>query len=622
MQYLSIENASKSYGDKILFKNINLSVSKGDRIALIAKNGSGKSTLMRTIAGLEGLEGENAKMYISKEINISILDQDPIFDKGLTVLDAIYNSEHPKIKAMKNYQAQLLSGSEDGLRKAMLQMDDFRAWDADARAKEILAKLEIKSLDAVVDELSGGQKKRLALASLILEEPDFLIMDEPTNHLDIEMIEWLEDYLSQPNITLLMVSHDRYFIEKVCNEIIELDRGHLYMYRGTYSQYLEKKEARLANEAVNFDKNRKLFKRELEWMRRQPQARTTKAKSRIDDFYEIKDKVSDRRQDEEMSIMIEPVRMGSKILELHNVSKSYDNKRILNSFTYKFKKAERLGIVGKNGSGKSTFLKLITERLAPDGGKVVVGETIQFGYYGQDGLDLSNDKMVIDVIRDIADYIPLAKGLKLTAESLLERFLFPRSQHRVYISQLSGGEKRRLYLLTVLMKNPNFLILDEPTNDLDILTLNVLEDYLMDYPGCLIVVSHDRYFMDKLIDHLFVFEGDGEITDFPGNYTEYRFALKNPDSKTNTEVGSSAASATVSEQVSDNKRNFELNKELKTIEKQLEKLEKRKEEINALFENPELNHEDLMKYSKELESINEEISTKEEKWMEISEQLI
>lgn len=621
MQYLSIENASKSYGDKILFQNINLSVSKGDRIALIAKNGSGKSTLMRTIAGYEGLEGENAKLFISKEITISILDQDPNFEKGINVLDAIYNSEHPKIKAMKNYQSQLLSGSEEGIKKAMLQMDDCRAWDADAKAKEILERLEINRLDAVVDELSGGQKKRLALASIILEEPDFLILDEPTNHLDIEMIEWLEDYLCQPNITLLMVSHDRYFIEKVCNEIIELDRGNLYTYRGTYSQYLEKKEARLANEAANFEKNKKLFKRELEWMRRQPQARTTKAKSRIDDFYEIKDKVSDRRWEEEMRIIIEPERLGSKILELHNVSKSYGNVKILNPYTYKFKKGERLGIVGKNGSGKSTFLKLITNKLPPDTGKIVVGETIKFGYYGQEGLDLSTDKTVIDVIREVAEYIPLAKGLKLSAENLLEKFLFPRSQHRVYISQLSGGEKRRLYLLKILMKNPNFLILDEPTNDLDILTLNVLEDYLLDYPGCLIIVSHDRYFMDKLVDHLFVFKGNGEIEDFPGNYTEYRLSISRSDSSTRDSLLKPSRHS-LSEHTSNNKRNFELSKELKAIEKQLEKLEKRKKEINAYFENRELGHEDLIKYSKELQEINQDISAKEERWLEISERLV
>lgn len=620
MQYLSIENASKSYGDKILFQNINLSLSKGDRIALIAKNGSGKSTLMRTIAGYEGLEGENAKLFISKDITISILDQNPNFEKGITVLDAIYNSEHPKIKAMKNYQLQLSSGSEEGIKKAMLLMDDCSAWDVGAKAKEILERLEINRLDAVVDELSGGQKKRLALASIILEEPDLLILDEPTNHLDIEMIEWLEDYLCNSNITLLMVSHDRYFIEKVCNEIIELDRGNLYTYRGTYSQYLEKKEARLANEAASHDKNKKLFKRELEWMRRQPQARTTKAKARIDNFYEIKNKVSGRLREEEMKIIIEPERLGSKILELHNVSKSFGDVKILKPFTYKFKKGERLGIVGKNGSGKSTFLKLITNQLPPDTGKIVVGETIKFGYYGQEGLELSTDKTVIDVIREEADYIPLAKGLKLTAESLLEKFLFPRSQHRVYISQLSGGEKRRLYLLKILMKNPNFLILDEPTNDLDILTLNVLEDYLLDYPGCLIVVSHDRYFMDKLVDHLFVFKGDGEIEDFPGNYTEYRMAKFHPDSST-TESLLKPSMHSLSEQTTNNKKNYELSKELKAIEKQLDKLEKRKKEINRYFENSELNLEDLIKYSKELQEINRDISNMEERWLEISEQM-
>ncbi|MFZ1455308.1 MAG: ABC-F family ATP-binding cassette domain-containing protein, partial [Saprospiraceae bacterium] len=491
MQYLLLENVSRSYGEKVLFKNVNLSISKGDKIALIAKNGSGKTTLLKVIGGEEGSDGENAKITISKEIKTAILKQDPVFDPNATALETIFDTDNEAIVAVRDYEKALTSKDEALLQKCVTRIEDLKAWDLESRIHEILNKLKITDFNQKTGEMSGGQKKRLALAKILIEEPDFLILDEPTNHLDIEMIEWLENFLQQPNLTLFMVTHDRYFLERICNEIIELDNGQTYMYRGNYSQYLEKREARIINDAINLEKTKKLFSKELDWMRRQPQARSTKAKSRIDDFYDIKEKAQVRLNDDEMKINIAASRLGSKILEAHSIVKSFGDKKILDGFTYKFKKGERIGIVGANGTGKSTFLKIITQQLPPDGGKIVVGDTIVFGYYTQDGLIVNEDKMVIDVIRDIAEYIPLDKGFKLSAESLLEKFLFPRPQQRVLVSQLSGGEKRRLYLLTILMKNPNFLILDEPTNDLDIITLNVLEEYLLDFPGCLIIVTHD-----------------------------------------------------------------------------------------------------------------------------------
>ena len=613
MQYLSLENVTRSYGEKVLFRNVSLSISKGEKIALVAKNGSGKSTLLRVIAGLEGAEGENAKIFISKEIRTAFLTQDPFFEKGASVLEAVFSSQNPVVLAVKDYENAVQSGNAAALEKTVSQMDDLKAWDAESRIKEILDKLKISNLSQKVDEMSGGQKKRLALAKILIDEPDFLILDEPTNHLDLEMIEWLENYLQNPSITLFMVTHDRYFLDSVCNEIVELENGNFYTYRGNYSSYLEKKEARLMNEAANYDKTKKLFSRELEWMRRQPQARSTKAKARIDDFYEIKDKVSNRPKNDEVTIQILPARLGSKILELHQVSKKFGEKVILEPFTYKFKPGERVGIIGPNGTGKSSFLKLITGQLPSDTGKIVVGDTVVFGYYSQDGLWLAEDKMVIDVIRDIAEFIPLEKGYKLTAESLLERFLFPRSQQRVYVSQLSGGEKRRLYLLTVLMKNPNFLILDEPTNDLDIVTLNVLQDYLMDFPGCLVIVTHDRYFMDNMVDHLFILEGGGKVRDYNGSYSEYIH-----EKKSGKEKAEKSGPKEVAEEIpTENKLSYEQRKELNRLEKDIEKLEEKKKEILVHFDRSDIGHEEVMKLSAELENIQKQIAEKELRWLEL-----
>ena len=523
MNYLTLENVSKSFGDKVLFENLNFQMNKGDKVALVAKNGAGKTTLLKVIAGHEPAEGENPLVQYRRDIRIGYLTQDPFFREGHTILEAVFESKNPKVQATREYEKALMNPeNEQVMQSAMQHLDDLEAWDFKARIEEILGKLKINDLEKRIAHLSGGQRKRLALAQILIDEPEFLILDEPTNHLDLDMIEWLEEYLQQPNLTIFMVTHDRYFLERVCSHIIELDGGRLYKYKGSYSDFLEKKSMREDNIAVVLDKTKKLFKKELEWMRRQPKARGTKAKSRIDTFYKIEEKATQKISKDRIQIDMKGSRLGSKILEANYISKSYGDLKLIDNFAYKFKKGEKVGIVGPNGSGKSTLLKILTKEIRPDSGKIVVGGTVIFGHYTQDGIQLENDKRVVDVVRDVAEYIPLAKGQKLTAEQLLERFLFDRKHQQVYISQLSGGERRRLYLLTVLMENPNFLILDEPTNDLDIITLNILENFLMDFQGCVVVVTHDRFFMDKIVDHLFVFKGKGEVSDFPGNYSDYR----------------------------------------------------------------------------------------------------
>ncbi|MEE9437909.1 MAG: ABC-F family ATP-binding cassette domain-containing protein [Saprospiraceae bacterium] len=613
MQYLFLENVSKSYGEKTLFESLSLSISKGDKIALVAKNGSGKTTLLRVIAGDEAPEGENAKIHFAKNIKISYLKQDPQLNPKATALEAVLESDNPAIQAIQKYEMAVLEKDEIKIQEQIAIVEDLKAWDIEVRIKEILTKLKLDKLDQTVSTMSGGQKKRVALAKILIDNPDFLILDEPTNHLDLEMIEWLEIFLTNSNLTIFMVTHDRYFLEKVCNEIIELDMGKIHVYRGNYSQFLEKKANRIANDAVNLDKTKKLYTKELQWMRRQPKARGTKAKSRIDTFYDIKDKAHQKLDNDELKISIKAARMGSKILEAHAITKKFDKTPIINSFSYKFKKGERVGIVGPNGAGKTTFLKILTKDMRPDGGKVVIGDTVVFGYYTQSGINLSEDKRVIEVIRDIAEYIPLEKGKKMTAETLLERFMFPRPQQQVYVSQLSGGERRRLYLLTILMANPNFLILDEPTNDLDLVTLNVLEEYLLDFPGCLIIVSHDRYFMDKIVDHLFILKGDGEIQDFPGNYTDYRYKLK--DEK--PEKGEVSEEKIEEKEVK--KASYEQRKTYNRLYKEIEKLEIKKVAITEAFNDLTLTQEKVTNLSKELSEIKSKIEEKEELWMELAE---
>jgi len=619
MNYLLLENVSKSYGDKILFENINLSINKGDKIGLIAKNGSGKSTLLRVISGEENAEGENSKILVNKDISIAFLKQEPYFDGESTLIDSIFDMDDPKIIAIKKYEEALVRNDSIALEKAIAQLEDLKAWNIENEIKEVLFKLKIPELDKKINQISGGQKKRLALAKLIIKNPEFVILDEPTNHLDIDMIEWLEDYLGNKNLTLFMVTHDRYFLENTCNRIVELDRGNLYVYSGNYSSYLEKKAERTHNEAITVDKLKKLYKKELEWLRRQPKARGTKSKSRIDRAQQIKEKASKAIYNDAISIDIETKRLGGKILELYNIDKSYGDLKILEDFSYKFKRFEKLGIVGDNGVGKSTFINIIMKLLKPDSGKVVIGETVQFGYFAQQGLDLTQDKTVIDLIRDIAEYLPMSNGRKLTAEQLLEKFLFSRKHQQIYISQLSGGEKRRLQLLKVLMKNPNFLILDEPTNDLDIITLNILEEYLLGFKGNLIIITHDRYFMDKLTDHLFIMTGDGKIKDFNGTFTEYRNYIKQEKKSVENKTTEKKSTDTKNLLRKEKKQiNNEINRTLKSIESK----EEEKEEIMKIFElNTEENPDKIAELSSKLDSLNKEIARLETHWEQLMEKM-
>lgn len=619
MQYLLLENVSKSYGEKVLFQDIHLSISKGDKIALVAKNGSGKTTLLEVIAGEVTPEGEQSKIHLTNGVRRAYLRQDPILPPEATALEAVLESDSKEVQAIKKYEEALQRKDDEAIQKYITIIEDLKAWDIETRIKEILFRLNLDNLDMKVSEMSGGQKKRVALAKILIEEPDFLILDEPTNHLDLDMIEWMEEFLSTSQLTLFMVTHDRYFLENVCNQIVELSRGELFNYSGGYSDFLEKKASREYNDAVNLDKMKKLFKKELAWVRRQPKARGTKAKSRVDTFYDIKEEAHKNLDEDELKIHIKSARLGSKILEAHALHKAYGEKLIVDGFDYKFKRGEKIGIVGKNGVGKTTFLKLLTKEIRPDGGKVVVGDTIVFGYYTQRGIDLKEDKRVIDVIRDVAEFIPLEKGKKLTAESLLERFLFPRSQQQVYVSQLSGGEKRRLYLLSILMGNPNFLILDEPTNDLDIVTLNVLEEYLMDFPGCLIVVSHDRYFMDKIVDHLFILEGQGKIKDYNGTYTEYRMNQKSVSKVSSEERIQNTSEETPKKETPE--VSYEERKQYNRLLKEVEKLEKKKSEITEQFNDMSLSPEKIKELSIALSEVKEKIEEKELEWMELAEKL-
>jgi len=625
MDYLSIENATKTYGEKVLFSDLSLHISKGQKIALVAKNGTGKTTLLRVITGQELPEGENSKVYLRKDIRVGYLMQEPDFYSGHTVMDAVFDSDNPMIQAIRQYEEVMLHPrSDEEAQAALTRMDDLKAWDFEARIKEVLTKFGIIDLPQPVTTLSGGQKKRLALAKLIIDEPDLLILDEPTNHLDLDMIEWLEEYLQRAQLTLFMVTHDRYFLDRVCNYIVELEGGQLYRYSGSYTDYLEKKAIRKENENVALDKNRKLLKKELEWVNRMPKARGTKAKARVGAAEELREKVANVSVDPEMQIDIKGQRLGKKILELHNVSKSFGERKIVEGFSYKFKKKERVGIVGPNGAGKTSFLRILTKDLRPDTGKVVIGENTVFGYYTQSGMHLKEDRRVIDVVRDIAEYIPLEKGQKLTAEALLERFLFSRKQQQVYVSQLSGGERRRLYLLTILMGNPNFLILDEPTNDLDIITLNILEEFLMEFPGCLIIVTHDRYFMDKLVDHLFVMEGDGRIRDFLGNYSEYRQLQKE-----RAQTGQREAKGEKRKQPpaghppkpdsEQPKLSYQERKEMNRLEKEISRLEARKAEITEQFNDTGLTAERIEELSRELGELNQQLEDKETRWLELAE---
>jgi len=618
MNLLSVENISKAFGERIILENISFGINKDQKIAFIAKNGTGKTTLLNIIAGKD--QPDSGQVVFRKGIHIGFLSQNPSFNEELTVEETIFATDNPILRLIQEYEHALQHPeNEMAYQKAFEQMERHNAWDFETQYKQILFRLKLDNLQLKVKNLSGGQKKRLALANVLISKPDLLILDEPTNHLDLEMIEWLEQYFAKENLTLFIVTHDRYFLERVCNEILELDNGELFSYKGNYSYFLEKKEQRLAQEQASVEKAKNLYIKELDWMRRQPKARTTKSKSRIDDFYKIKEAAHKRRKEHSVQLEINMERLGSKTVEFHNVSKSFGDLCVLNKFNYNFLRGERVGIIGKNGTGKSTFLNLLTSTITPDSGKIVVGDTIKFGYYTQDGIEVQQGQKVIEVIQKYGDYIPLLKGRTLSAGQLLERFLFDRKKQYDYVEKLSGGELKRLYLCTVLIQNPNFLILDEPTNDLDIVTLNVLEDFLLDYPGCLVVVSHDRYFMDKIVDHLFVFKGNGEVEDFPGNYTDYRVYEESVPPTDDTPK----KEATKNTWRKDGMKGLSFNeqKEYNRLEKEIAQLEEKKTAIEATFAEGSLSSNEIQEQSVALQETLTAIEEKTERWFELTEKL-
>jgi ATP-binding cassette subfamily F protein uup len=621
VNYLSVENISKSYGERILFKNISFGINSGQKIGFVAKNGTGKTSLLNILSGEDTPDDGN--VVYRKNLRVAFLSQNPILNPSLSIEESIFSSDNPILKIIEAYE-HALENPEDSetYQTAFDNMEAHQAWDFETRYKQILFKLKLEDLSQKVSSLSGGQRKRLALANALLTQPDLLVMDEPTNHLDLEMIEWLEALFAKENFTLFMVTHDRYFLERVCNEIVELDEGNLYSYKGNYSYYLEKREARIETHASETGKAKQLYKKELDWMRRQPKARTTKSKSRIDDFAQIKSRAHERRNDHEVQLELSMERLGTKVVELHKISKAFDSKNLFDKFEYNFIQGERIGIIGKNGTGKSSFLNIMTGSLKPDSGKVVIGDTVKFGYYTQKGINIKEGQKVIDVIREFGDYIPLKKGKQISASQLLERFLFDRKKQYDFVDKLSGGELKRLYLCTVLIRNPNFLILDEPTNDLDIVTLNVLESFLMDFPGCLLVVSHDRYFMDKIVDHLFVFRGEGIIQDFPGNYSDFRTyedsALKTKKIETAEE----------SKQKNDWKANndkaklsYNEQKEYSKLESQIAKLERERDSLQSKFATEKWDGDEINKQSNILQKIIDQVDKKTMRYFELLEKL-
>jgi len=615
---LSVHKISKSYGIKTLYKDITFGIHEGEKIAIVAKNGAGKTTLMRTL--LDPAIADTGDVVFRNDLKIRYLGQQPSFDNGLTVREVLYQSEHPGLAALQAYEKVLAEGGDaDAMQKALDRVEITGGWTIEGRIQEMHGKMNLPEMDRKVDHFSGGEVKRLAMAQLFIEEPDLILMDEPTNHLDLDIIEWLEEYLISYKGALLMITHDRYFLERVCGTIYELENLQFYKYDGNYSYYLEQKEAREANEAANLHKTKQLFKKELDWMRKTPSARTGKSKDRIDRFKDIKKVAKQRIDDREVALEINSSRLGGKILELHKVAKSYPDKLLIESFSYIFKKGERAGIVGPNGSGKSTLLKLIMGLENPDKGKIITGDTVIFGHYTQDGIIDKNDLKVIEVVQEIGEYITLKKGQKLTASQLCERFLFDSHQQYSYVSTLSGGEKRRLFLLTILMKNPNFLILDEPTNDLDILTLQALEEFLEDFPGCLLVVSHDRYFLDKLCDHLFVFEGGGRIKDFNGRYYEWREDQKRIEAiKTAVPKEISVEKDKKKEKVK-TKLSFNEKREWDELPGQIEALETRRDELNKVFEGTDQDPDEVLRAAAEIKEVLAALDEKEMRWLELSE---
>ncbi|MCW3083841.1 MAG: transporter related [Bacteroidetes bacterium] len=637
MNYLSVEAVSKSYGAKKLFEKISFGLNQGQRIALIAKNGAGKSTLLKIITGKE--IADEGSVTFRKDITVTYLNQNPVFNEEDTVVEAIYKTNNPALNAVREYEfaleafeAEMNEETSERLQTASERMNDLDAWQMDAKVKEVLQRLKIAFLDKQIGVLSGGQKKRVALAKVLIDEPQLLILDEPTNHLDVEMIEWLENYLINKDLTLLLVTHDRYFLDSVCTEIIEIDNTKLYNYKGNFQYYIEKKAEREAIEGSEIDKAKNLYTRELEWVRKMPKARGTKAKYRVDQFEVTKEKAFSAKKEEKLELGVKMNRLGGKILEVTKIKKAFGDTKIINDFSYIFKKGEKIGVVGKNGAGKSTFLNMIMELDKPDAGTISTGETIFYGYYSQEGMIMNEDKRVIEVVKDIAEFIPLADGSKLSASALLTKFLFPPDVQYGFVSKLSGGEKRRLFLMTILIKNPNFLILDEPTNDLDIVTLSVLEDFLTGFQGCVLIVTHDRYFMDKLVDHLFVFEGNGVVRDFPGNYTEYRDRKDLEDKQKPAGLPEQVIEKTEEKKAevkpeiktpesAANKRkpSFKEKFEYEQLEKEIAKLEEEKATLSEKLNSGITDHAEIMKCSERIAKIIAELDEKGLRWLELSE---
>lgn len=625
ISYLQIEELTKSFGDLVLFENLSFGISEGDRIGLIAKNGTGKTTLLNIIAGKEDYDSGN--VTFRRDLRVGYLEQMPVYPPELTVIQACFHSQNETVQVISQYEQIMMSDDHSRLEEVLEHMDRLKAWDYEQRAKQILSQLKINHFDQKVKELSGGQLKRLALANVLITEPNLLILDEPTNHLDIDMTEWLEEYLHRNNITLLMVTHDRYFLDRVCNQIIEIDNKSLYSYKGNYSYYLEKRQERIEAKNAEIDRANNLLRTELEWMRRQPQARGTKAKYRIDAFYELEEKAKQQRQNTQVKLEVKSSYIGSKIFEAKHLYKSFEDIRIVEDFNYVFARYEKMGIVGNNGTGKSTFIKMLIGEVKPDKGHFDIGETVRFGYYSQDGLKFDDQMKVIDAVRNIAEEISLGDGRKLSASQFLQHFLFaPETQHN-YIYKLSGGEKRRLYLCTVLICNPNFLVLDEPTNDLDIVTLNVLEEYLRTFKGCVIVVSHDRYFMDKVVDHLLVFKGNAQLKDFPGNYSDYREWKEETEKSERAEQQAEQAKKIVKDNTSTektaqprkNKLSFKEKRELEELDVLIPQLEAEKAELENAMSSGTLSNDELMVKSTRIGEVMKLIDEKSMRWLELSE---
>lgn len=622
MHYVSAEGIGKSYGIQPLFSDISFNIEEGDKIAIVARNGTGKSTLLRILSGKE--TADEGKLWINKDVDIVLFEQNPHLIEDKTVSDNIFFYNNPIINAIKNYELANETGNTEEIALALSKMDELNAWNFESKVKQILGRLNIYHLDQKINTLSGGQKKRVALARTLIDigfehKHVLLLMDEPTNHLDVEMVEWLEHFLNKENVTLMLVSHDRYFLDNVCNEIWEMEDSVLYFHKGGYENYLEKKAARIESTIATIDKAQNLYKRELEWMRKQPRARTTKSKSRQDNFYEVEKTAKQKVADNRLELQMKMNRLGGKIIEMKKVYKSFGDKKILQGFDYTFKKGERIGIIGKNGSGKSTFINMLQGIEPVDSGKINIGDTVIFGNYSQSGLEVKDNMRVIEFVKNIAENFPLAKGGMISAAQFLQLFLFDAEKQYTYISSLSGGEKRRLHLLSILFRNPNFLILDEPTNDLDLPTLQVLENFLSEFPGCLIIVSHDRYFMDKLVDHLFIFEGDGIIKDFPGNYTQYRIEQKNDDYNDNAVSKEPPKPAATTKKSGDKRVSFKDKREFELLEKEIAALNKEKEMISEKLSSSALPFDELQQLSQCIAEISETLDRKEFRWLELSE---